>query len=477
MNDTGGLLFRFGSVVSERIGIGMEHDKVSGMRRAASLAGAALGIGTPEATMAFFLSGKAVEKDWETLYEHLTVGESYFFRDPPFFENLKTFLMPEILGGKGASGDKVKIWSAGCACGQEPYSLAILFDNDPSVLKSLSVEIFASDVNSRFLGEARKGIYRSWSLRGLDEKLRDRYFTLKPGGDFALVPRIRNKVNFFRVNLVNRGDFVEEFSKANFDLILCRNVLMYFSENKRHAALENLARALAPGGFFATSPSETGAIRREDLESLRTGRSIFFRKIAGGKPVLKTGTPVFPGPASGNPTGSFPCTPLRACALEKKELSSRLPVSPTVMEQGSVAVENETSTARAFAAKASAEAGAGRYDSALAFCLKSVDADKFNPTCRYLLSGIFLETGDAKAAEKALKETLYLDPGFVLAHIALARLADMGGKTAEAEKYFANAAGLLKKFAPDEIVPHSGGMTAFDILESLPRRDRSREQP
>ena len=496
---------RFGALVYERTGLCFEEEKRSDLCRAAKATAGELGMDAAETCMEFFLSGEAGQDHWDVLWAHLTVGESYFFRDPGLFEHIRTVLIPEILKRKKGETRTVKIWSAGCACGQEPYSLAILFDRTPVSPQPHSVQIHASDINPRFLSQAEKGVYREWSLRGMDETTRRRYFSVKPGNLFVLSPRILSKVRFSRINLVDDADFVRHIAPGSIDIVLCRNVLMYFSAASRREVLKNLSNALVPGGYLLSSASETGALAHPDLTHSRRDGFVYFVKRAGkgrsvsekasdfrvsvensalrghggrmkpeaclAKKVSPKRTVLGAGDAKAEDRRPRPdktgiLKSARELLNEGKFLSCLELLAP-YMGTGRGGFDGDCAMAEASAIMAEAEASLGRCQSAIAHCRKAVELDKFNPGHRYLLSGIFQETGDLSEAEKSLKETLYLNPFHVLAFISLGRIAEEKGSPAEAEKYFDKAARVAGKLPPEFVVPDSGGMTASDILGSL----------
>ena len=496
---------RFGVLVYEKTGLCFEDDKRSDLCRAARATADELGMDAVETCMEFFLSGEAGQGHWDVLWGHLTVGESYFFRDPGLFEHIRTVLIPEILEEKKGEARTIKIWSAGCACGQEPYSLAILFDRMPVARQPHSVQIYATDINPRFLSQARKGVYREWSLRGVDESTRRRYFSVDPGNLFVLSQRIRSRVRFLRINLVDDAECARHIAPGSIDMVLCRNVLMYFSAASRREVLNNLSNALVPGGYLLPSPSETGALSHPDLASARGGGFVYFvkrawegRSVSGKANALRVSVQnsVLRNPAGRKKPkaglaknispkrtvlgtgdvkaeGRHPCLDRTGILKSARELLNKgkflscLELLAPYMGEWQGDFDDGRTMAEASAIMAEAEASLGRCQSAIAHCRKAVELDKFNPGHRYLLSGILQETGDLAEAEKSLKETLYLNPFHVLAFISLGRIAEERGNPAEAEKYFDNAARIAEKLPPESVVPDSGGMTASDILGSL----------
>ncbi len=204
------------------------------------------------------------------LIEVLLVHETYFFRElPPLVELADNFLVP-LVRTKG----RARVWSAGCATGEEPYTLAMLLD-DRGVLDQ--VEIIATDISASVLARAEAGRHSRRSLReGHPAALATRYLEVSPQG-VIVAPRIRSGVTFQRVNLIDPGSVSK---LGSFDAILCRNVLIYFNEGRVHAVVERMADALAPGGILAVGVSESLMRFGTSLTCEECGGSFFYRRAS-----------------------------------------------------------------------------------------------------------------------------------------------------------------------------------------------------
>lgn len=186
------------------------------------------------------------------LHKVLTIHVSHFFRNPSMFFKLQGEILPALFAKATETGKAgFTVWSVGCSSGEEPYSVALLL-KEHFVASSAHnlVRIIASDINQEILDTARKGIYGPERLVEVDQGLLNRYF--KPiNGKYELSPEIRGMVTFSRGDLFNSGDFPE------CDLILCRNVLIYFERSRQERILEGFAASLAGGGFLVLGKSET----------------------------------------------------------------------------------------------------------------------------------------------------------------------------------------------------------------------------
>ena len=182
----------------------------------------------------------------------LTVGETYFFRDSAQFDALESRVIPELIEQRSQSRS-LRIWSAGCSTGEEPYSLAILLENFSQKLVGWDVSILATDVNPTSLETGRKGIYGPWSFRQAPAGVRERYFT-PVGPRFAIHPSLRAKVRFAELNFGEA--FPAQLPLSDIDLILCRNVLIYLSRGAIERVALRFHQALAAHGWLVVAPSE-----------------------------------------------------------------------------------------------------------------------------------------------------------------------------------------------------------------------------
>lgn len=184
------------------------------------------------------------------LAEAVTVQESYFFRDKHPFQSFAGTMLPELMRERERTR-RIKVWCAACATGQEPYSLAMLLAERRAALSGWNIDILATDFATSALAKAREGLYSQFEVqRGLPVGLLIKYFA-KAGRGWELAPQIRAKVSFAAHNLVAGEEL------GVFDVIFCRNVLIYFDAETKRAVLASLAGQLAPGGYLVLGASET----------------------------------------------------------------------------------------------------------------------------------------------------------------------------------------------------------------------------
>ena len=209
-----------------------------------------IGIQSVAAYLSMLLSS-AVEA--EALINSFTVNETYFFREDHQLRCLSRSLLPEIVARRGP-GDLVRIWSVPCSTGEEPYSVAIWLLEHWALVDAYNIEIVGSDIDTRVLAEADRGEYGERALNRLSQAERDRYFMPARGGLRRVITDLRESVRFTQVNLVDAAGMA---AQGRFDVILCRNVLIYFDDASRLNASANLWAALNPGGFICLGHTES----------------------------------------------------------------------------------------------------------------------------------------------------------------------------------------------------------------------------
>lgn len=199
------------------------------------------------------------DDELDRLLKVLTIHVSQFFRNPPTFEKLKQEIIPTLFSICRKEGRaELKCWSVGCAGGEEPYSLALLFkESFAREMEHTRVSILATDVDTVILDQARRGEYPEERLLEVSPEMRKRWFTTEQG-KYSLHPEIREMVDF------RRGDLFDTAAFSESDLILCRNVLIYFERQQQEKIVNSFAEVLRPGGYLVLGKSETlvGECRR-----------------------------------------------------------------------------------------------------------------------------------------------------------------------------------------------------------------------
>jgi chemotaxis protein methyltransferase CheR len=185
--------------------------------------------------------------------EAMTTNESFFFRDPEAFENFEEMILPALLKRRAAS-KRFRIWSAACAMGQEPYSLAMILDDHRLGERGWDVDLLATDFNSDSVARAKEGLYAQFEIkRGLSLRRVIGHFVQEEAG-WRISDPLRRAVNFRAFNLLDSFGWIGEV-----DVIFCRNVLMYFDSETKADVLRRLAHVVAPDGYLVLGQNETAS--------------------------------------------------------------------------------------------------------------------------------------------------------------------------------------------------------------------------
>lgn len=216
--------------------------------------------------------GSSIE--YEALLERLLTQETSFFRYPAVYGALEKKILPEIQERKFWETPRtLRIWSAGCSTGEEPYSIAITVSDALKFPEAWEIEILATDVSRRALRHAERGAYLRRSLGEVSLHQVESYFSPTKHG-YQVRPRIRRLISFAQMNLV------DSFYVGKLDCIFCMNVLMYFSPQRRLSILRRFYDALEPGGYFLLGHSETLSNVPMNFESIVLGDCLIYRKPA-----------------------------------------------------------------------------------------------------------------------------------------------------------------------------------------------------
>lgn len=489
-------LSRISEYVSGWLGLHFPRKRWRDLDRIFSHVAPELGFENTDRCVEGLLSGQLDKEQQEALARHLTIGETYFFREQKSFDILESRILPDLIASRRGREQRLRIWCAGCSTGEEPYSLAILLSRLIPDPREWQISILATDVNSRSLGKAVQGVYSDWSFRGVPQWILQRYFTKTPDGRYELLPAIRRMVTFSILNLAE-DTYPSLATNTNaMDIILCRNVLMYFEPNRQRQVIRNFQRSLLEGGWLVVSPCETSAAFSACFETVMFPGAAFYRRNDLGE---KPPAAVFPLPA-GIADARFPSIP--AAAPLSKALSPAPPRAsdtlkpPAPLTQASLYEEalalycqgsykeaadmlsallarSEEGTGtqslfgKAVALMAQAQANRGEIALALEWVEKAIAVDKLNAELYYLRATILQEQEQIPQAVASLKQAIYLDQSFVMAYFALGMLTLQDGKSGEAGRHLENALTLLEASPADDPVQGAEGMTSARLTEII----------
>jgi chemotaxis protein methyltransferase CheR len=382
---------------------------------------------------------------WTALIRSLLIGETYFFRNKPHFDLLRAQLLPALIEQRYREEHPwLRIWSAGCATGEEAYSLAILVRELIPDLDRWAIFILGTDLNSESLRRARIGSYRRWSFRDTDPDLMSLYTT--PHGDGLVVTdEIRKMVTFSTLNLVDEESYGPGTSAM--DVILCRNVTMYFGQQTTKVVAEHLLSAVTPGGWLLVGPSEPDANVFAGFEAVNAYETTAYRRPQNRVESAKSGTPA---PVSAG-------TQLVA-AIEKR--------FGDVADGGTGRASRPTSMEECLRA-ARIAADACHYAEARDLCCLALDLDPTAADAYHLLGMIYAGQQETELAITAFRKAIYLERDFVLAHHGLSTELRLLGDETGAIRSAETARRLMRSHPTHRTLRGSHGVTAHETRELL----------
>ena len=487
------LLSQFSDFIAARMGLHFPRERWCDLERGIDSAARDFGQADAQACIEWLMSHSLTKPEIEMLASHLTVGETYFFREEKSFAALETHILPELIRRRRDGEKYLRIWSAGCCTGEEPYSVAILLSRMIPDLDDWTLTLLATDINPRFLRKVSSGRYSEWSFRATPSWIRERYFTRTADDRFEVDPRIRRRVASSYLNLAE-DVYPSLLNNTNaMDIIFCRNVLMYFSKERAQEVIHNLYRCLVEGGWLIVSPSEASQVLFSEFVTVNYPGVILYKKDGAARH-RRVGAP-FPRWVEEPKVPFWP--PIDAMMPEP---TRRAPAVAETQQAGDVgrkteeprpdplgqaqvlydqdhydeavetlqaALAREPGNTEAMTLLARTLANQGKLAEALTWCEKAVTTGKLNPASHYLLAIILQERGQAADAVASLKRALYLDPDFALAHFALGNLVRQQGRHKESERHFQNALAILDRYPQDDRLPESEGITAGRLREII----------
>ncbi len=417
----------------------------------------------------------------------LTVGETHFFRNRAQMHALEQTILPEVIERRRYVR-RLRIWSAGCSTGEEPYSLAILLDRLLSDRERWQVTIRATDVNPQALAKAARGVYGSWSFREVPEEVKTGYFRAD-GDKLVLDERIRAMVTFGEHNLVH--DAAPTVDLEHMDLVVCRNVLIYFGRETSRAVVARLRAALVPGGWLVVGHVEPSQEVFGEFLVRNLPQTIAYQRPEAGdrapaqRPAVaprlrpaRTSLPRSPQPARSAEDGR---SPRRARSVEEGRsprparsadpTRSPFDVAMRALADGrsdeALALLEDAASTDPRAAYEVAKLRALRLelDAAERWIEVALQRAPMVASAHYLKGVVLQERGDLAGALESLRRCLYVDPAFALGHVAIAALYSRLDQQPRARKSLEAAAILLGGRERDELVPEGDGLTYGRLAE------------
>ncbi len=470
----------FHDFLIQHSGLHFERRNIKVLERGLASRMSALRIALFSDYFAFLEENMEKRQELQKLLQLLTVGETFFFRYHAHFEALTLNVLPSIV--KPAHGKSIRIWSAGCSTGEEAYTLAITIIDTIPDWKTRDIKIYATDINSRSLRRAKEGVYNSWKIRVTQKHYLEKYFN-RIGESYIVKDEVKSLVEFTYFNL--QAPLL--LPAPSFDIIFCRNVMIYFTTVTTKKVVEMFADALNPGGYLFLGHSETLANVSSNFERhIHEGCFYYTKKIeppaSANKPSVSTALATRAQSTTAHPAANLPkkTAPLPSV----KPAGSISPEALFAKGQGLMLQESYAAAAEVFREllRIKPEHTGAILASGQIYLMTAKGAealDCFDKALAlndllpegYFLRGLFFEMHDN--AENALKEyrkAVLLKMDFVMPHYHLGKLCFLNGDVKTSAREFRNSIKLLEKADREAHIPFSGGLSREVFLEQV-RKD------
>lgn len=487
---------RFSKLLLERCGLYFPETRRSELEYRLRMAFAASTCADLDEFYTLLQDSKAGSVEMDVLVNAITISETHFFRDTAQFNALLTQVLPKLIERKRSSR-ALRIWSAGCSSGEEPYSIAMLLREILPDVDNWSITILGTDINTASLDRARQAIYGSWAFREERANLmRNKYFR-QNGNRYELLPEVRNMVVFNKLNLIESVYPSYDTNTMSMDLILCRNVTIYFSEAVTRWVVDRFYDALIDGGWLVVGHSEPSIDIYRRFRVRNFPDTVLYQRMPETGilrwPLAMTmqSPPVYipPPPALQAAPLPTPATPqLKAdtvpiIPVAQPEAKENIPEQARdLLEFGHSEdalklllklVKDRPRDASVCVLLGQAYANLAMWQDAEFWCVRAIEVDKLTLDAYYTLSLIFQHNGKLDKAIEAMKKVVYIDRNYVLGHYGLANLYRDSGLMPQAQKSLDNALRLLVNQPPDAVVLGSRGVTAGRLLEAVTRQQQA----
>jgi len=478
---------RFRDLIQRQYGIYLEESKLDSLR--ISLIVRASRLGHTRLTDYYALLERS-QAEFNELLNLVTVNETSFFRFPAQFDALRTEILPEITSGKAHPRGAVRIWSAGCSTGEEPYSIAMAVADSGIAVYGWHAQILGTDVSTKALATAKAGVYSRRSVSALAPDLVARHFDVLDVGRLRVKDHVRAVVDFGYHNLVREPYPLSLM--GNWDVIFCRNVTIYFGPESTRRVVENMYDSLHDGGYLLVGHSETLAHVNERFEPVEVGGVFVYRKPKPRRLFGMGSHHDHPRHAATPTAGSEGERAAEASARRRAHANRHVPSRDEAavghaasLEEARARVEEgrpdlalaivddvlsrEPNNADAHLVAAYIHADAGAYDEALDACQRALAINPLLPVARYILGIIYQRQGDMVRAVSELKKTLYVDDAFALAHLHLANIYKSQRKWEAAAREYENAIEVVRTSPQGPWVAVAGGFQQDLLIATCER--------
>ncbi len=496
-----GDMLRFSKLLLDRYGLHFSSNRRTELEYGIRHAFASSACASLDEFYNLLVNAQSGSVEMDLLVNAVTVNETHFFRDAAQFNALATTILPEIVKRK-TTLRTLRIWSAGCASGEEPYSIAMLLQDVLPDIESWSITILATDINTTSLERARVASYGQWAFR--EERaisMRLRHF--RPVGNrFELSPQIRRMVTFSHLNLMEERYPSFETNTMMMDLVICRNVTIYFPQDVTKQVVGRFHSSLVNGGWLVVGHSEPSLETYNQFQPRNFPDTVVYQRDDNAKPNIvptplrETGPFIFAPAQAAVPPGrsATEASPTRPVLIPR--VNSLLLSAPSAKEESAQVlaharellefghdqdalnildklVEMEPNNPQVYTLLGQVHANRGAWLEAEKNCQRAIELNKLALEAYYTLGLVLQHQARLAEAIDTMKKVVYLDHNHILGHYHLAGLYREKGLLPNAQKSLDNALNLLRNASADEMIAGSGGVTVSRLREAIIHQQQS----
>jgi len=480
----------FQNFIRENSGIFIDEPKRDQLRRALLARTTFMNLSGYTEYYKFLKYNPRGEEEFKELLNLITVSETYFFRDAKHFVTLRKYVLPNIIKKKQAQGNNwIRIWSAGCSTGEEPYSIAITLLENLQPFQMWNVEIFASDVSTKALKSAEEAVYTKWSLRSTDRSYIEKYFIQKDK-KFFLKNEIKKMVNFEYFNLIKEPFPLSKMGDY-WDIIFCKNVTIYFKPESTKRVINNFYKSLQKEGYLFIGASESLYHISNAFKLIEVDTNFIYQKpleditqeqIKGPKTIIEKitlPTKLYKKPQKVDELkkeveeikekAKLPSTDEKIKELYKNaQYYFEADMFEKALFELMKIIEVTDEHAETYLMLADIYANKEQFDDAERECRRALELNSLLSPAHFLLGIILNKKGKKEEAINEFKKSIYLDQNLPLAHFNLANIYYENKEYQKSTTQYKRTIELLEKTA-DIPVKIGGGFSKNILIQTCQR--------
>lgn len=456
------IILQFSEFLSDHMGIYFPEERVLDLGKKMEPVAKAFGFDDTQKCMEWLMQGQLNTKQTAVIAQHLTIGETYFFRNTALYSTLEKKILPELLESLRISKN-LRIWCAGCCSGEEPYSIAILLLKLLPNIHLWNISLLGTDINEIFLTKAKKGTYKKWSFRSTPDEIKAKHFSQENCKEYKISPSVQKLVSF-KVHNLMENNYEEKLGNKKQHIIFCNNVLIYFSPPVIKTIISRFANNLEEGGWLCVSAVEVPFVDDPTLVAQHFSGVIFFKKVSQSPKnwSIKDEKPSVRIVKKVEPPAPQSLYELSRDFYEQHDYAKVTALLLPAIESGHLKEEQKAKLllVRTYANQ-------GNFSEALTWCALMLSENPLDPLTHHLHAILLEETFNHEEAIKAVRRAIFLDSNFAMAYYTLGNLLKRNSRDKSYKNYYKTALALLQNVDDKTIVAGTEDLLVGQLRQIL----------